>query len=75
MSSRTRAQAHAKHAHYCTCGKTVHGNGARAQHRAMHARLADGHKYMTYTEYLRRQEGTHGKQAEKVGSGSDGRDR
>ena len=34
-----RAAAHAKHAYTCTrCGKVVHGNGARAAHRAMHER-------------------------------------
>jgi hypothetical protein len=31
MSSQ-RAQAHAKHAYFCRCGRVVHGNGARAMH-------------------------------------------
>ncbi len=60
-------RAHAKRANYCTCGKTVHGNGAYAAHKAMHERKGewqrdftgavrnpDGHFYMTQTEYDRR---------------------
>lgn len=45
MTSRSRAQAHAKHAHFCSCGRVVHGNGAKAAHRAMHARAGDGHHW------------------------------
>lgn len=37
---RARAAGHAKRAYYCTCGKVVHGNGARFQHGAMHNRQA-----------------------------------
>lgn len=48
-------RAHARQASYCTCGKTVHGNGARFTHSQMHERKADGHYYMTYSEYERRQ--------------------
>jgi len=50
------AQAHAKRASYCTCGKTVHGNGGEWMHAQMHKRKADGHYYMTYSEYCRRRE-------------------
>jgi hypothetical protein len=52
-------RAHAKRAYYCTCGKTVHGNGARSMHREMHIRHSDGHYYMTATEYERRKAETH----------------
>ena len=53
------AQAHAKYANYCTCGKIVHGNGGKHTHRAMHERKGEwrtesGHCYMTYSEYQRR---------------------
>ena len=27
-----RAKAHAKHPYFCSCGKVVHGNGAKAMH-------------------------------------------
>lgn len=27
-----RSKAHAKHAHFCICGKVVHGNGGKAMH-------------------------------------------
>lgn len=42
---RAAAAAHAKHAMRCTCGRVVHGNGAKWQHREMHRRRADGHHY------------------------------
>lgn len=42
-------RAHARHAHYCTCGFVAHGNGGIASHRAMHARKRDGHWGMTYS--------------------------
>jgi hypothetical protein len=42
-----RAQAHAKHGKFCSCGRIVHGNGAIYQHREMHRRASDGHKYVT----------------------------
>ena len=32
MSRLSGAQAHARHAYFCRCGKVVHGNGARAMH-------------------------------------------
>lgn len=44
--SRARAQAHAKHAYFCTCGRVVHGNGAKYTHAAMHKRRNDGHGYV-----------------------------
>lgn len=52
-------RAHAKRAHHCTCGKTVHGNGGEHMHRVMHEnkgewRTPGGHFYMTYSEYQRR---------------------
>jgi hypothetical protein len=51
MASR-RAQAHAKHASHCSCGKIVHGNGARYQHRAMHERAEDEHRYVRRDYYF-----------------------
>jgi hypothetical protein len=51
-SSRERAAAHAKHPHYCSCGKVVWGNGAKAQHRLAHARRADGHRYVMREAWL-----------------------
>ncbi len=47
MSSRDRARAHLKHAHHCTCGRVVHGNGAKWQHVQMHHRRGDGHHGIT----------------------------
>jgi len=41
------ASAHAKHADFCSCGKIVHGNGGRYQHREMHHRKQDGHHAIT----------------------------
>jgi hypothetical protein len=32
VSRLSGAQAHARHAYFCKCGKVVHGNGARAMH-------------------------------------------
>lgn len=51
-AARLRAQAHAKHGYYCTCGKAMYGNGARAQHLNMHKRLEDGHHYITHSAWL-----------------------
>lgn len=48
-------RAHARRASHCTCGKTVHGNGGRTAHSAMHKRKADGHYFMTATAYENRQ--------------------
>jgi hypothetical protein len=50
--SRLKAQAHAKHRYYCTCGVAVSGNGGKAQHKGMHIRLADGHHYLSFSAYL-----------------------
>lgn len=50
MSSQ-RAKAHARHAYFCSCGKIVHGNGAKAQHKAMHQRDLDGHRWVTSQHY------------------------
>jgi hypothetical protein len=41
------ASAHAKHESYCSCGRIVHGNGGRHNHREMHERAGDGHRYVT----------------------------
>ena len=54
------ARAHAKRASYCTCGKVVHGNGGAHHHKASHERKGEwrtdgGHHYMTYSEYMIRQ--------------------
>lgn len=46
-----RAKAHAKYSARCSCGAIVHGNGARYQHRAMHQRADDGHRYVTIARY------------------------
>lgn len=51
MSSQ-RAKAHAKHAFFCSCGKIVHGNGAKAQHRGMHERKNDRHHWLTRDGYF-----------------------
>jgi len=47
------AAAHAKRAHFCSCGKIVHGNGARAVHRAYHVNRQDGHTYLIEDAYYR----------------------
>lgn len=44
---RAMRRQHAVHAHYCSCGKVVHGNGGKAGHGYMHARHADGHRWIT----------------------------
>jgi len=43
---------HAKHGFFCSCGKVVHGNGAKAMHHAMHARKQDGHRYVSRERWL-----------------------
>ena len=43
---------HLKHKGYCTCGRVVSGNGGQHSHRAMHERRQDGHRFMTYSQYL-----------------------
>ena len=58
MSTRKRlAQAHAKHAYFCACGKVVHGNGARAMHFFISgdrdAGWRDGHREVSRTGVLR----------------------
>jgi hypothetical protein len=53
VTSRDKARAHAKRQHFCTCGKIVRGNGAKAQHQAMHLRRDDSHRYVT-EDYWRR---------------------
>lgn len=52
--SRRRAQAHARRAHHCSCGRIVHGNGARAAHKAMHVRRGDGHRWLLEDAWLAR---------------------
>ena len=62
------ARAHAKRSYHCTCGKTVHGNGAEFAHKAMHVRKGEwkrdatgavvnehGHYWLTYTAWLEQQ--------------------
>lgn len=41
VRARAKARAHAKHAHFCSCGKVVHGNGGKAAHQAMHERKGE----------------------------------
>ena len=50
-TSREKAQAHAKHAHFCSCGYVVHGNGAKAKHGAMHKRKVDGYHWWSRTAW------------------------
>ena len=55
--TRTRreiAGAHANRAYFCSCGKVVHGNGGRSNHREMHERRSDGHRFVTRETYLAR---------------------
>lgn len=51
-TARERARRHANRGYLCSCGKIVHGNGARYQHRAMHDRAEDEHRYVR-AEYYR----------------------
>lgn len=44
---RISSMQHAKHAHFCSCGRVVHGNGGKTSHRAMHERAGDGHRRVT----------------------------
>lgn len=44
--SLARAQAHAKHIYYCSCGKVVSGNGGKASHEYMHERRGDLHSWI-----------------------------
>jgi hypothetical protein len=55
-TSRQRAQAHAKHPHYCSCGFIIHGNGAKWAHQSKHERAQDGHRWWTTTQWE-----THGR--------------
>ena len=50
-TSREKAQAHAKHAHFCSCGFVVHGNGAKAKHGEMHKCKGDGHHWWSRTAW------------------------
>lgn len=54
MGRRERARGHLKHRSYCTCGKVVRGNGGIYQHRRMHERKGDGHRYMSYSAWCDR---------------------
>lgn len=49
-----RAQAHAKHGFFCSCGRIVHGNGGKAQHAYMHEQASDGHRWMMRSAWLAR---------------------
>ncbi len=50
-TARDRARRHAERGHLCSCGKIVHGNGAKYQHREMHRRAEDGHRYVRLEHY------------------------
>lgn len=50
-TSRDKAQAHAKHAYFCSCGYVVHGNGAKAGHGRMHQQRADGHCWWSRADW------------------------
>lgn len=56
MTSRNykRATAHTKHAHYCSCGRVVFGNGGKAGHGYMHEQRRDGHTWIGRTQWLDR---------------------
>lgn len=44
-------RAHARRAWFCTCGRTIHGNGGSTSHAAKHKREGDGHHYVTASEH------------------------
>lgn len=48
---RSRAKL-AEWPNYCSCGRTVHGNGGKSAHAVMHERLGDGHHYVTQAEQI-----------------------
>lgn len=48
-----RAKAHARRGYFCSCGAIVHGNGGKHNHREMHRRVQDGHRYVTSEQYRR----------------------
>jgi hypothetical protein len=54
MSSTTRARAHAKRGHPCSCGVVAYGNGGNAKHQGMHARRGDGEHEITATTFRER---------------------
>lgn len=41
VRARAKASAHAKHGHYCSCGKIVRGNGGKASHAYAHERRGE----------------------------------
>jgi len=47
VRAKAKARAHAKRAYFCSCGVTVHGNGARFSHANMHARRQDAHHWVS----------------------------
>lgn len=53
-TQKQRAQAHAKHGFFCSCGRIVHGNGGKAQHAYMHEQADDGHRYMIRRAWIER---------------------
>lgn len=55
MTTREKAKRHALHKAFCSCGKVPHGNGGKYQHREMHRRRGDGHRYVHETEFRRRE--------------------
>lgn len=49
--AKAKARAHAKRAHFCSCGKRVFGNGGKAGHEDMHARKRDGERWISFEEW------------------------
>jgi hypothetical protein len=49
--TRLHQGAHARTAYECSCGKIVHGNGARASHRAAHERRGEFVTLRRYNPY------------------------
>ena len=61
---RASAQAHAKHHGWCSCGMAVRGNGGKYQHRLMHERKRDGHRYISEEQWKRKFAPAAGEQEE-----------
>lgn len=52
--AKAKTRAHAKRAHFCDCGRFVHGNGGKSGHAWMHERRHDGHQWIGSDEWERR---------------------
>lgn len=52
VRARAKATAHARRAHYCTCGVIVHGNGGKSSHAAKHARDGTSNHFVSRDQYL-----------------------